>query len=165
MAKSTLKEPKDLLCLKFLDQALTIRAAQRLKYTMSLMASNKKSEFEKVNSLYALDIVKMTHLHMMCMTFKIVLNFLDYHEFGCSKVKHHMTNLARVFALNELINDSVPLYETGFLVQGSAPLIMEAMKLLLTELRPQMIPLVESWIFSDYTQVSAIGNSYGDIYM
>ena len=32
------------------------------------------------------------------------------------------------------------------------------------KLRPQMIPLIESWEFPDSVLVSAIGNSYGDIY-
>ena len=34
----------------------------------------------------------------------------------------------------------------------------------MVKLRPQIIPLIESWDFSDHTLVSAIGNSYGDIY-
>ena len=32
------------------------------------------------------------------------------------------------------------------------------------KLRPQMIPLVESWALPDSLLVSCIGNSYGDIY-
>ena len=35
---------------------------------------------------------------------------------------------------------------------------------MMKELRPQMIPLIESWEFPDEILISAIGNSYGDIY-
>ena len=41
---------------------------------------------------------------------------------------------------------------------------MEAIKYLLTVLRPQMIPLVEAYDHPDSILVSAIGNKYGDIY-
>jgi len=58
------------------------------------------------------------------------------------------------------------LYETGFLCQGAKPLIAAAMQKLLTELRPQMIPLVELKTdeIKDMSFMSAIGNKYGDIY-
>ena len=42
--------------------------------------------------------------------------------------------------------------------------INEAIKILLNRIRPQVIPLVELWGYTDNTLVSAIGNSYGDIY-
>ena len=40
----------------------------------------------------------------------------------------------------------------------------EAIKILLNRIRPQVIPLVELWGYHDTELVSAIGNSYGDIY-
>ena len=40
----------------------------------------------------------------------------------------------------------------------------EATKILLTKLRPQLIPIVEGFGFKDTVLNSAIGNSYGDIY-
>ena len=40
----------------------------------------------------------------------------------------------------------------------------EAIKILLVKIRPQVIPLVELWDIHDTELVSAIGNSYGDIY-
>ena len=42
--------------------------------------------------------------------------------------------------------------------------MIEAIKLLLAELRPQIVSLVESIGFPDEFLTSAIGNSYGDIY-
>ena len=40
----------------------------------------------------------------------------------------------------------------------------EAIKILLIKIRPQLIPIVEGFGFTDSVIVSAIGNSYGDIY-
>jgi hypothetical protein len=66
--------------------------------------------------------------------------------------------------LTELLNDSSPLFETGYFDMGTTPLLLEASKKLMVVLRPQMVPLVEGWRFPDSVLVSAIGNSYGDIY-
>ena len=56
------------------------------------------------------------------------------------------------------------MLETGFLGKGSGKLMDQALKQLLTDLRPQMVPLVEvSDKFTDFT-LSSIGNKYGDIY-
>ena len=76
-----------------------------------------------------------------------------------------MQDMARLFALNELTNkDSVTLYEAEHFQKGTQSLLIEALKKLILKVRPQMIPLVEAWDLPDSFLVSAIGNSYGDIY-
>lgn len=47
---------------------------------------------------------------------------------------------------------------------GTSSLLLEAQKKMMLRLRPQMIPLIEAWELPDSLLVSAIGNSYGDIY-
>jgi len=82
----------------------------------------------------------------------------------CKKAIKHLETLAMLFGVYELIQDSVPLYECGFFQPGTADLLQESLKELLKDLRPQMIPLVESFGFTDSFILSAIGNSFGDIY-
>lgn len=79
-------------------------------------------------------------------------------------MKDHMNNLARLFAVHQLILDSAPCYESGFFRLGSAQLLNDAAKKLVTLIRPQMVPLIESFGVADSMIVSSIGNSYGDIY-
>jgi hypothetical protein len=55
------------------------------------------------------------------------------------------------------------LYECGFFSKGAEKLVEDSMHLLLTELRPHMIPLVES-IGLDSQDHNVIGNKWGDIY-
>jgi len=85
-------------------------------------------------------------------------------ETKCSNLKGNLRNLARVLALYELLQDSTGLYETGYFKAGSGDMVLEALKIAIGLLRPQMIPLVESFSYPDSFLVSAIGNSYGDIY-
>lgn len=74
--------------------------------------------------------------------------------------------MAKIFALKQLTLDSTACYETGFFGAGSKTLLLDAMKQLVVELRPHMIPLVELNVdeLIDMSHLSAIGNKYGDIY-
>ena len=74
----------------------------------------------------------------------------------CGSLRHHLESLIITFGLTELARNSTPLYDCGYLRAGSSVQIVEAIKSLTAELRPQYIP--------DGTLNSAIGNSYGDIY-
>lgn len=55
--KSNAKSADDYLCLNNLEQALAVRAAYKIKYTMDKLNHSQTSENEKINSLYAVDIV------------------------------------------------------------------------------------------------------------
>lgn len=106
----------------------------------------------------------MANSHIMYVTFKFFMEHIETHPYKCPKVKENLRILARIFALTELIQDSVPLYETGFFSLGTAQHLLDAQKENMSLIRPQMIPLVEAFAFPDSFLVSAIGNSYGDIY-
>jgi len=106
----------------------------------------------------------MAHAHIMYVTFNIFLNHIETHGYKCPKIKENLKNLARIYALTELLQDSVPLYETGFFAMGTAQHLLEAQKQVMALVRPQIIPLVEAFGVPDSYIVSAIGNSYGDIY-
>jgi len=64
--------------------------------------------------------------------------------------------------LKQLRHDNQALYETGFFGPGANVLLDAAFKQLLVELRPHMIPLVETSPIID-VGYSTIGNYYGDI--
>jgi Acyl-CoA oxidase len=109
----------------------------------------------------------MAHAHMMYVTFQIFRAALDRpDQIKCPKLKEHLKDLARVYAINELLNgqDTSAVYEAGHFPAGISQTLLNAQKGLMTKLRPQMIPLIEAWDFQDSQLVSAIGNSYGDIY-
>jgi len=84
------------------------------------LATSKLSENEKVNSAFSVDMVGMANAHIMYVTFKYFLNHIENHQYKCPKIKENLKNLARVYALTELLSDSVPLYETGFFTLGTA---------------------------------------------
>lgn len=163
-AKASIKQASDLNCLKLLEQALATRAAFYVKSTVSKLNASQLSENEKKNSVFTMDIIKMAHAHVMYVTFKNFLSHIETHPYTCNNVKDILSKLARVYALTELLQDSVPLYETGFFSTGTYQILLDAQKENIKAVRPQMIPLVESFQFPDSFLNSAIGNSFGDIY-
>lgn len=67
-------------------------------------ALKETSENERVHTLFAVDIVAMTHAHIIYMTFKIFVESIEQPgAFKCPNLKENLRNLARMFALNELI--------------------------------------------------------------
>lgn len=75
-----------------------------------------------------------------------------------------MFDLCTLIGLTFLQEYKVYGYESGYFKKGATELINEAIKILLERLRPQAIPLVELMSYPDSFTMSAIGNSYGDIY-
>jgi len=76
----------------------------------------------------------------------------------------HFKNYGALLGLTFLQDYKYAGYEAGYLGAGSSDLMDEAVKVLLKRIRPVAIPLVEMVEMPDDYLMSAIGNSYGDIY-
>ena len=75
-----------------------------------------------------------------------------------------MEALISVFGLNELLRDTVPLFECGYYQQGHLAQLSDGIRFIVKALRPQYISLIEGFDIPDAVLNSAVGNSYGDIY-
>jgi len=76
-----------------------------------------------------------------------------------------MTNLCILYGLQALKKDNAACYESGYFAgKPFSSYIEEAIKLILKEIRPYAINLIEGYGLTDEIITSAIGNSYGDIY-
>ena len=85
-------------------------------------------------------------------------------DFKDKNISSILNLVLKVFAVNQLMTENRGLYECGYFSRGSGKLLENAFKALLVELRPHMIPLVESMSLLDTLTDSVIGNKYGDIY-
>lgn len=161
-ARGNFTKAEDFMCLVNLNKALAVRAAFKVKHTLTQLAQSKATENEKINTLFASDIVQMSHSHMIYVVFQIFMQKIA--TIQCPKVKAHLEDMARIFALHQLVLDSSPCYESQFFSLGCSQLIQDALKKMFVKVRPQLIPLIESFGIDDTQIVSSIGNSYGDIY-
>lgn len=106
----------------------------------------------------------MTKAHFKLVCFTLFRRHYESHSFKDKKIIKHIKLLQRIYCLNEIIEDPQALYESGYFTKGHYTMMKQAFQESLNELRPMMIPLAESFVHKDGYLVSAIGNSYGDIY-
>ena len=88
-------------------------------------AINKSDQPTKVviNELYAQDIIRMSKFHMLYLTYMMAKENITKTTFKDPNVKSLLELIMRVFALNELMQDSTALYETGYFRKGSSDLL------------------------------------------
>ena len=129
-----------------------------------LMNESTAHTKEKENEIFAIDIARMTRLHLIYVTFRMGRQNLESHEFTDQKVKTYLMTSLKVFALKQLLIDSQGLYESGFFGLGSGRLLDLSYRALLTEMRPQMLGFIECFPESSQFVPTTIGNAYGDIY-
>ncbi len=164
--KNAVNTKEQFLDAKFLEKALSIRAAYWVADVLKKLSQKGMKKKTAMNDLYAQDILAMSRNHHLYMSYLIYVQDVDKLQPKDKNIKPHLVLLGKIFALKRLLEDSSTLYETGFFTTGAKQAMGAAMEQLLRILRPQMIPLVEleSDEMQDKSYLSAIGNKYGDIY-
>jgi len=129
------------------------------------MRNSKLTKKQRNNEELALDIVTMAQIHIKYITFANLVNSAHrVVEKGDGNIAKHINNCALLVGLSWIEEYAAIGYECGYFEPGQMVYINEAIKIVLKELRPQLIPVVEMFRFDDNVLCSAIGNSYGDIY-
>jgi acyl-CoA oxidase len=75
-----------------------------------------------------------------------------------------LRSLCHLFALTQLQQDAGEFMESGAIAPSDMPLVRENIELLLRELRPHAVALVDGFNFSDRTLNSALGRYDGEVY-
>lgn len=109
-----------------------------------------------------IDLVKMTKAHCY---YTIVRNFANAVEKVEDKqLQAVLHKLCMLFALYQVQRDLGDFTCSGYLAQEQVPLLNEAVEVLLSELRKDAVPLVDSFDFSDHFLNSSLGRYNGDVY-
>ena len=82
-----------------LKQALAVRAAAIVKDVMSRFSSSKEKPKTKLNDLFAVDLITMSHTHMIYLCFTIFLESIEKKTYSNPKSKEVLLLVAKVFAL------------------------------------------------------------------
>jgi len=87
-------------------------------------------------------------------------------DIKCPGNKKNLTNLCMLYGLHQLYKDNKACYESGYFASYPySEYILESMKQINKEIRPVALSIIEgSADVPDNLLLSAIGNSYGDIY-
>ncbi|KAI8145925.1 acyl-CoA dehydrogenase/oxidase [Fennellomyces sp. T-0311] len=75
-----------------------------------------------------------------------------------------LQSLAYLFALYTMENESSEFFESGYLSPAQAKLLKQQVLELVAQVRPNAVPLVDAFAFSDYYLASALGRYDGQVY-
>lgn len=105
----------------------------------------------------------MAQLHIKYVAFQIFKWKIET-TIKCPNLKVHMFNLCVLLGLTFLQECKSCGYDSGYFQKGAQVLLDDATKIMLEKLRPNIISLLDVFNIPDNVLMSAIGNSYGDIY-
>ena len=148
-------------------EALRVRAAYAVFTSVVLGIMKDKAAYSSrqlFNEVYQQDQLTFTQFHLAYYNVWSATVYIQQADIKCANLKKHLEALITLFGLTELSKDSAPLFECGYFQPGDHTKVIEAIKQLTAQLRPQYIPLVEAFDIPDFVLNSSIGNSYGDIY-
>ena len=106
----------------------------------------------------------MVRAHFKYLSVHVFITQVDSASFKDARIKPLLRDLAAIYALSQLKEDSGAVFASGFFYQDAHKNISLALDYLIAKIRPQLIPLAESTYSSDNYFPSSIGNYYGDIY-
>lgn len=104
------------------------------KSTNEIFYASKAPKLDKTNKIFALDLVKMSEVHIKYLTVTLARSKLSH--LTCPKLRSHMDDLlclATLTFINDVRSDG---FENGYFKPGTLRLIDDAMKLVLLRLRP-----------------------------
>ena len=159
-----MKTEEDCFNIDILDLAMQCRAANLINKTCSEYFASKEPEVVKDNDIFQQAKVVMVKAHLNYMMLVIFREKTKALYVKDDKIRGHLELIAKVFALESLVKDSAAVFDSGFFGKGAGALLTRTYALAVSKLRPQLIPLAESFYIPDTMMPSVIGNSYGDIY-
>jgi len=157
------EKPEDFDCLETLEEMMMVRACRMIGDTCMKIAQSKEPMQTRWNEMFQQELVDMSRVHTMLVTFQIFKNGIKS-SWLQESTKKHLCNLCKVFAAYDVSKDCQELFECEYFQPGHSKMLGEYVKLVFAKIRPQMLPLVESFGNNDNILNSCIGNFYGDIY-
>ena len=158
---------EQLLDLDAIQEMLQVNVLTQLKRVVEKQIAFKGKKKDFINSVAALDIVQVSQQHIRLVTYTIFKEKLTTPGgVKCANLKAILRRMCLLNGLWQLNMDCKACYESGYFQAGVeySSLILEGIKQLCREIRPDALKIVECYELDDNILQSAIGNSYGDIY-
>lgn len=153
---------EDLKDLEKITHLLKSLSLFKIDQTTKLINRSNSSKDEKNNSLFANDIIEMSQIHLKSISLAISIEKLK--SIKDKNLRKHVTNCIALVGLTYIKEYASIGFDRSYIKPYTLVWLNQAIKDLLVAIRPQFIPLLEIHPFSDNTLMSAVGNSYGDIY-
>jgi acyl-CoA oxidase len=160
--KSQANSIEDFCQLSHIETNLKAISLLYIEQTMTKFNESQAPKKQKINMLFATNIVKMALIHIKLIN--IMASSRKINTIPDPRFREHLHNLTCLMGIIHLQEYASIGFDKGYFQPQSTQWMNEAFKQLLAKIRPQFIPLVEILPYTDNCLCSAIGNSYGDIY-
>ena len=137
-----------------------MRALNLIKNTMADYDASDAATIVKDNELFYSAKITMARAHLKYLQFFLFRESYKNRSFLDHRIVKQLDTVARIFCLSDLIeeNSCSALFDTGFFRPGSLRVMNRALEQAVSELRPQIVPLAESFYAPDHWIPSTIGN-------
>lgn len=148
---------EDFLQIDVVEEAIKVQICYRLKRLLDQRKELKVSKKDFINSVKALDIVRVTQDHIKLISMMVFRSKIEPNpkfpiaEYKDPKNKQHMMNMLILYGLCKLNENQHGLYESGYFTPGVrySEMILEAIKTINLRIRPVILPIVETWCLND----------------
>ena len=106
----------------------------------------------------------MVKAHVKVIGFYLFLHMIKELNFKDKNIPILLTDLARIYALQSLVEDCGAVFDAGFFAPSAHKNLKSALDLMVRKMRPHLIPIMECFAVPDEIMPTSIGNFYGDIY-
>ena len=146
-------------------EALRANAAYMVFSAGATLAESAKKEGMKKawDQKAGLDLQEAARAHTYYYTFKAFKDKIAQ-EVKSQELKNVLEKLCALYAVDKLIKYPQGLFESGYIQPEQFKLLKKKKSMLLGEVRPNAIGLVDAFEYPDNTVRSAIGSYDGDVY-
>jgi len=143
---------EDFLDLENIDEALKVNVGLKLK-RLTMAAFKLRDNWNRkafINGPHALDVNGVALEHMGYASFYFFKKRVQKGDIQCPQNQKNLTNLCKLYGLNNLYKDSRTCYECGYFENKPySQWILDAIKVLNKEIRPAALNIVEAFEIPD----------------
>jgi hypothetical protein len=139
-----------------------VRALTHIFQTVKALGESTLPNKVKDNEKFSRMKLDMIRAHIEYLALHLFKTHVQSSAFKDTRIKAVLMECFRINAIKSLIENCGAVYESQFFAPSAFNLMKQALDQLIEKIRPQLIPMVESYVLSD--SPSNIGNYYGDIY-
>lgn len=127
---------EECLDMDVLSRALQAQAAQLIKETVKAYNESTQPIKSKDNELFAQPKLMMIRAHLTFVQFHIFKTAVANLKLKDEKIRQHLEVLVKIFALDNLIKDGAPAFDSGYFTHGSLHNLNKAMNQALLQIKP-----------------------------
>ena len=135
-AKNQARTVEDFSEIDILDRALQARVCNLISSTMKDYYASTSSNKVKDNDLFYQAKINMTKAHFKYLQFCLFRKQCEEYQFKDPRNTQLMELVGKIYCLQELLEDSAAVYDSGFLAPGSLRAMQVALEKCVVELRP-----------------------------